>query len=84
MSRSTISPILVPIAGSRSSSPAPRVEGGNDGLHGDESMMMMGEAVDKEMASANGDGVAISWLGPRLSMVKIVRWARGCCAGCLM
>lgn len=72
MSRSTISPILVSIAGGRSGSPAPRVEGGNDGLHGDESMMM-GEVVDKGMASANGDGVAISWLGPRLSMVKIVR-----------
>ena len=34
------------IAWRRKSSPAPGVEGGNDGLHGDE--LIMGEAVDKE------------------------------------
>lgn len=57
------------------SSPAPRVEGGNDGLHSDESMM--GGVVDKEMASAKGDRVAVSWRKLRLSIVKIVRLAVG-------
>ena len=39
---------LIPlsIARRRTSAPAPGVEGGNDGLHGDE--LVMGEAVDKE------------------------------------
>lgn len=43
----------------RRSSPAPCVEGGNDGLHdGDESMM--GEVIDKEMASAKGSRGVVS------------------------
>ena len=41
---------------------------------------MMGEAVDKEMASAKRDRGVFSWLRSSLSMVKIVGCAVGYCA----
>ncbi len=66
--------------GGGESSPAPCVEGGNDGFHGDGWMSV----VDKETASAErggrGVGGVVSWLELSLAMVRIVRWAVGCCA----
>lgn len=53
---------------------APGVEGGNDGLHGDKSIM--GEAVDKEDGS--GPEEVLVWsVGPGCQIVKIVRKALG-------
>ena len=41
----------------RTSSPAPGVEGGNDGLHGDE--LILGEGVDKEDGRGASEGVLV-------------------------
>ena len=43
----------------------------------------MGDAVDTEMASANGEMGVVSWLKRTVSMVKVVRWALEYCAGYL-
>ena len=59
------------IAWRRTSSPAPGVEGGNDGLHGDG--MILGERVDKEDGGrfVRGSVGLVSWLG-----VQVVEWER--------
>lgn len=70
---------LIPlsIARRRTSAPAPGVEGGNDGLHGDE--LVMGEAVDKEDGGGDQRKRRCGQLdrSPGCRMAKIVRWAIG-------
>ena len=54
------------VAWKRRSSPAPGVEGGDDGLHGDE--LIMGEGVDKEDGRAPEEGLV--WSGGRRSRLS--------------
>lgn len=70
-----ISPIILgAVAGSkREAHQLHALRAETTGFMVDESMV--GEVVDKEMASANGDRGVVSWLRSSLSMVRIVRGA---------